>query len=186
MDTSDHAPEQLVIQSLFADGNIKYSVTEHDGAPAGSGLEILRIHEQIIPSTGDQMSWVTGEWGMRMTLSREVPASVVRSLRQFLDGLLVGSGVSPEEAAETAIFAIHPGGPRIIDSIQEFAELRDEQVAHSRSVLLRYGNMSSATLPHVWRDLVADDSVAPGRPIVSLAFGPGLTIFGALLRKTGL
>jgi predicted naringenin-chalcone synthase len=43
--------------------------------------------------------------------------------------------------------------------------------------------MSSATLPHVWARLLDDTSVAPGTPIVSLAFGPGLTVCGGLFRK---
>ncbi len=53
--------------------------------------------------------------------------------------------------------------------------------AASREVLFRFGNMSSATLPHVWTTLVNDASVAVGTPVVSLAFGPGLTMCGALM-----
>ena len=45
--------------------------------------------------------------------------------------------------------------------------------------------MSSATLPHVWKAVLEDAAVKPGRLIVALAFGPGLTISGAILRKTG-
>jgi predicted naringenin-chalcone synthase len=43
--------------------------------------------------------------------------------------------------------------------------------------------MSSATLPHIWQALVADDRVKDGALILSLAFGPGLTVSGNLLRK---
>ena len=39
--------------------------------------------------------------------------------------------------------------------------------------------MSSATLPHVWKAL-DDERLATGTKVVSLAFGPGLTIFGAV------
>jgi len=35
----------------------------------------------------------------------------------------------------------------------------------------------------VWRAMLEDDAVEPGRLIVALAFGPGLTISGAILRK---
>jgi predicted naringenin-chalcone synthase len=56
-------------------------------------------------------------------------------------------------------------------------------VEASRRVLRAYGNMSSATLPYVWRELLADDTVADGAPVVSLAFGPGLTLCGNLLVK---
>ena len=43
--------------------------------------------------------------------------------------------------------------------------------------------MSSATLPHVWMRLLEDDAVASGTLVVSLAFGPGLTICGGIFRK---
>jgi hypothetical protein len=33
--------------------------------------------------------------------------------------------------------------------------------------------------------MLEDPAVAPGRLIVALAFGPGLTIAGAILRKRG-
>ena len=57
------------------------------------------------------------------------------------------------------------------------------QVQASNTILRNYGNMSSATLPHVWQAMLEDPAVAPGRLIVALAFGPGLTIAGAILRK---
>jgi predicted naringenin-chalcone synthase len=61
--------------------------------------------------------------------------------------------------------------------------LRPTQVAASRAVLKACGNMSSATLPHVWAGILADPAVPSGTLITSLAFGPGLTIYGAMLRK---
>jgi predicted naringenin-chalcone synthase len=49
--------------------------------------------------------------------------------------------------------------------------------------LLRYGNMSSATLPHIWSGLLDDAACLPGTLVASFAFGPGLTVCGALFRK---
>ena len=43
--------------------------------------------------------------------------------------------------------------------------------------------MSSATLPHIWEAMLADPEVEPGSLVVSLAFGPGLTVTGNILRK---
>jgi len=62
-------------------------------------------------------------------------------------------------------------------------ELDAAQVRTSREVLRDHGNMSSATLPHVWMRLAGDPQVAPGTLIPSLAFGPGLTVAGVLLEK---
>jgi predicted naringenin-chalcone synthase len=82
------------------------------------------------------------------------------------------------------VFAVHPGGPRIIDRVRERLELTQAQVQASRDVLFAFGNMSSATLPHVWMQLANDPCVSSGTLIVSLAFGPGLTMCGAMFRKT--
>ncbi len=84
---------------------------------------------------------------------------------------------------EAAAFAIHPGGPRILDLVQDRLHLSDPQVACSRSVLLSRGNMSSATLPHIWQELLRGDTLGDGQAVISLAFGPGLTLCGAVLRK---
>ena len=81
------------------------------------------------------------------------------------------------------VFAIHPGGPKIIDFIQRQLQLEDEQVEVSREILYRFGNMSSATLPYMWSELIERDSVPAGTLILSLAFGPGLTAAAAVFEK---
>ena len=88
-----------------------------------------------------------------------------------------------KDLQKRALFAIHPGGPKILTYIQELFALSDRQMAHSFAILKNYGNMSSATLPHIWEAMLADANVPDRTPIVSLAFGPGLTITGAIMEK---
>ncbi|WP_257309256.1 3-oxoacyl-[acyl-carrier-protein] synthase III C-terminal domain-containing protein [Geothrix fuzhouensis] len=186
MDPTQHLPEHLVVQTLFADGVIKYSASRMgDGASVSNGLELLATREEIVPNTEDAMSWMVSDFGMLMTLSRKVPDHIRAGLGAFLDRLGANAGLTTAQLCETALFAIHPGGPRIIDEIAEHLGLRPEQVQASNAILGAFGNMSSATLPHVWKAILEDVSVPPGTMIVSLAFGPGLTISGALLRKHG-
>jgi predicted naringenin-chalcone synthase len=186
MDPSQHLPEQLVVQTLFADGLIRYSVSQGtEGGTPPKGLELLATREEIVPGTGDAMTWMVSDFGMQMTLSRKVPDHIRAGLGPFLENLAVAAELTTTELFEQAVFAIHPGGPRIIDEIAEHLGLRSAQVQASNAILSNYGNMSSATLPHVWQAVLEDEAVPPGTLIVSLAFGPGLTIAGALLRKTG-
>jgi predicted naringenin-chalcone synthase len=181
MDPAQHQPEQLVVQTLFADGVIRYSVARAEGP----GLEVLATREEIAPETPDAMTWMVSDFGMQMTLSRKVPEYIRAALGPFLDDLAASAGFTAGALFREAVFAIHPGGPRIIDELAEHLGLRPAQVEASNAVLRDHGNMSSATLPHVWQALLADDAVAPGTLVVSLAFGPGLTLAGALLRKAG-
>jgi len=183
MDPSQHLPEQLVVQTLFADGMIRYRVSRREGARAG--LELVAAREEIVAGTEDAMTWMVSDFGMQMTLSRKVPEHIRASLGGFLDRLGAAQGWNAGQLADKALFAIHPGGPRIIDELAGHLGLAPEQVRASNAILREYGNMSSATLPHVWKSMLDDPAVPSGRLIVSLAFGPGLTIAGAILRKCG-
>lgn len=200
LDPSDHRLEQLVVQSLFADGFIRYSMQAMPAMPASSassaydnrsqamspsqqrGLEILAIRELIVPETAGSMSWSVGDAGMQMTLARDVPAKIATVLREFVTQLCGNANLSVA-ALRDSIAAVHPGGPKIIDGVRDVLELTDAQVQTSRDVLFDHGNMSSATLPHIWARLVADPAVVAGTLILSLAFGPGLTVCGGLFRK---
>jgi predicted naringenin-chalcone synthase len=181
----NHSPEQLVVQSLFADGHIRYSLrlAEAQEDITQPAFEILAVREESVPDSLEDMTWVLSEFGFRMTLSREVPNKIAAALPAFLERLFADGGEDYAQAGRQSLFAIHPGGPRIIDSVQELLELNDSQTAHSRAVLFARGNMSSATLPHIWSKVIEAKEVPRHTLIASLAFGPGLTIAGSLFRK---
>jgi predicted naringenin-chalcone synthase len=174
LDTSVHSPEQIVVQTLFADGHIKYSVGEKK-----SGFRILTIKERLLEASQDDMKWIPDSHGMKMSLSRDVPVKIRENLRSIIDELSEEIKIPAVKILKEAWFAIHPGGPKIIEEVQKKLELEDYQVEDSKKMLFERGNMSSATLPHVWNELWNKN--LPDRSlVVSLAFGPGLTIFGAV------
>ncbi|HYQ14866.1 MAG TPA: 3-oxoacyl-[acyl-carrier-protein] synthase III C-terminal domain-containing protein [Polyangiaceae bacterium] len=178
-----HEPEQLVIQSLFADGCIAYSLYQAGRASASSGaLAVLSQLEWIVPDSAASMAWFCSDFGMEMVLARDVPDKIAQSLAPFVERLLLAAG-EDRAGIERAIFAIHPGGPKIVDQIALTLGLRETQISFSRAVLREHGNMSSATLPHVWQAIAQSAQVPVGQLVVSLAFGPGLTLSGAVLRK---
>lgn len=164
-----HDTEHLVVQSLFADGFICYSVSNE----ASSGLEILSLQEQIIPETTKAMEWYCEDWNLRMHIDKSIPIILARFLPDFVKSL---------KKSQKPFFAIHPGGPKIIESVAKVLELEPWQIAHSKQVMQEYGNMSSATLPHIWEKLLKDPEVSTGSEVISLAFGPGLTAAGGLFR----
>jgi len=183
-DPSQHGPEQLVVQTLFADGVIKYCASPARKEPGTrKGMEVLTTREEIVPGTADAMTWMVSDFGMQMTLSRKVPDLIRAGLKGFLDRMAVEVELTTDQLCREALFAIHPGGPRIIDELAILLGLSPGQVQASNAILRNYGNMSSATLPHVWMAMVEDGTVPSGTLIVALAFGPGLTVSGALFRK---
>ncbi len=170
--------EQMVIQSLFADGAAVYRLSS---SSPSEGFEILGARERIIPETDDAMRWLCSDFGMKMSLSREVPKYIENNLSSFLETWK--KDLQIQGLSEETIYAIHPGGPKIIEFAQKALNLKDHQVQFSRDVLFRHGNMSSATLPHIWELILQSSEVKGGTDIISFAFGPGLTVAATWMKK---
>lgn len=179
LNCDSYSPEQLVVQSLFADGAIKYSCSSDYIPGEGKAFEVLSQHEILVPGTSTDMTWKLHSDRFDMTLSKNVPKYLGEYLSDFMQTLFEEANLDYENHKEETIFAIHPGGPKIIDLAQEILELRDDQVENSKIVLRSRGNMSSATLPHVWSDILEQND---DKLVATVAFGPGLTMTGALLR----
>lgn len=173
-------PEKFVVHSLFADGHIKYTISKQNQS---IGLALHGLEETIIPGTLDAMSWVPGGLGFQMTLARQVPSLIVAEIQKFLPWFMDRYQINIP--LKEILFAIHPGGPKIIDTIQQALGLGDDQVKLSRDVLRERGNMSSATLPHIWKKILECHADEAGRAVISLAFGPGLTIFASVATIVG-
>lgn len=168
-----HKADQIVAQTLFSDGSIKYSVQRDEG-----DLKILATSDEIIKDSHSAMTWNLSSWGYEMSLSKELPVLILRAIEGAFQRLCQKGTLT-----KRALFAIHPGGPKILTYIQEALKLEQEQISHSTQILKNYGNMSSATLPHIWDSICRDPSIPKGTPIVSFAFGPGLSIWSALMEK---
>lgn len=176
MNPEIHTPEQIVVQSLFADGHCHYQVSSN---PQGPSLRILTIQEEILPESQSDMIWAPAPSGMAMSLSRDVPAKIQKNIRDFLERLASSAQLDIFQILKEGLFAIHPGGPKIVEMVSEKLELKPHQFQASQKVLRTRGNMSSATLPHIWHEIL-QDKPKERTQLVSLAFGPGLTMFGSI------
>ncbi|MGD2170276.1 MAG: 3-oxoacyl-[acyl-carrier-protein] synthase III C-terminal domain-containing protein [Chlamydiota bacterium] len=177
-----HEADELVAQSLFADGFIKYSIsnTQPTHKPY---LQVLSLHESLIENSSKYMGWNLTPWGFKISLGKEIPVLISKNIHFFLNELAKSVNKKTSDLLENAIFAIHPGGPKIIAQIQKQLNLQNSQLAASRAVLKKRGNMSSATLPHIWQEILDSSDYPDQTLIVSLAFGPGLSICGTVFKK---
>jgi alkylresorcinol/alkylpyrone synthase len=112
-----------------------------------------------------------------------VPFVIAEHIERFAAGLCAKAGRTLDEFRDDMVVAVHPGGPKIVDLVQQFMGLDDWQVRHSRAVLHDHGNMSSATIPHILSRIVADPEIAEGTPVFAVGFGPGLGAHGLLAEK---
>lgn len=189
LNLTEFSVANTMICSLFADGFIGYSLYEENAFMNDAdilqkkGLRILASHEVIIPDSLEDMSWELGEYNFLMTLSKRVPVFIRKNIKSFLTVMCNKVGVDLEEEKGNMHFAIHPGGPKIIDYVVGAVGISKEQARWSYDVLNRFGNMSSATVPHIFNEIVNDPTIASGTKVVAMAFGPGLTATGLLLEK---
>ena len=172
-------PEQIVQQCLFADGAARIDVTARPRPE--SQFELIDHTEAVLPDTADEMTWRPGAVAFTMTLRRSVPDHIRENVAGVVGRFLAGHGLS---VADVDLFAVHPGGPRVIESTADALGLSDETVRHSQAVLRTRGNMSSTTLPHIWAGIADDADVPSGALVCSVAFGPGLTVVVNLLRRS--
>jgi len=160
--------ERMVANALFADG--AGALVLGPSETAADNWRALASGSVVIPESEAAMSWTIGDQGFEMTLSREVPILIERHLKPWLEAWLVRHDL---RRSDIGSWAIHPGGPRILTSVECALDLPPNAVATSRNVLRAFGNMSSATIVFILDRLRQDN--AP-RPCVGLAFGPGLTV----------
>ena len=177
-----HRPDQLVSQTLFADGFIKYTVRKSFFSPH---FCVRALHEELIPGSLEAMMWRVASQGFLMSLAKEIPVLIQSALRGYLMRLFEKAGLSFQELLPSLYFAVHPGGPKILQYVQKLLGLEEWQLEESVDVMQNYGNMSSATLPHIWQQILKNEKIKNGAIVVSLAFGPGLTICGGVLEKCG-
>lgn len=176
-----HHSEQLLVESLFADGFIKYTLSLETQKRAH--LKLLALREETIPESTLSMTWRCEDHGLSMTLSKEVPVLIARAIDGYLQRLCSMAALNYEQVIKEAFFAVHPGGPKVLQQIKDLLKLEPYQLEHSEYTLKHFGNMSSATLPHIWEKMLTCAKVPSNALMISLAFGPGLNIAGGLFEK---
>ncbi|MEL7335412.1 MAG: type III polyketide synthase, partial [Planctomycetota bacterium] len=181
---SDQA-DDIISGAIFADGGSAAVVGRHltndasDACPPTDQSRcpnrLIASGSTVVPDTADAMTWNIGDHGFRMTLSTTVPALIQQHLRPFLVEWLNRQNMRLEDIAG---WAVHPGGPRILNAVEAALSLSPDALASSRYVLQHHGNMSSATMLFVIKEMHRRS--IPG-PYLMLGFGPGLTIEVALM-----
>lgn len=167
---------QVVAHALFSDAAAAVVVV-----PGGPGLAIVDVAALTDPGSADLMTWDVTDVGFRMGLSPQVPDVLARHVAGMVTRLLEKHGL---EIADVAGWAVHPGGRRILEVVGEQLNLADGTLAASYEVLDGFGNCSSATVLLVLEALRDRIELPLGAPVVAMAFGPGLTLYAALLRAT--
>lgn len=164
--------DSLLANALFADGVAAAVVSAR--APTGGvpTLALDSFFSALAPEGGKDMAWDIGNKGFNIVLSSYVPDILGAKTRPILEDLFARGAM---KVSDVDLWAIHPGGRAILDRVEEALALRPEQTAASRETLRDFGNMSSATILFVLKNLLSSGETMERR-VCAMAFGPGLTI----------
>src|SRR5262245_51356629 len=160
-------PQQVVANALFSDAAAAVVVV-----PQTQGYGIADVASVTDTTTADHMTWQVTDLGFRMGLSPQVPDVLAAHVGPLMGGLLARNGLA---VGDVAAWAVHPGGPRVLDVVRRELGLTDDQVSVSREVLAAHGNCSSPTVLMILHELRAagrsrGDLLAGSGPVVLTAF----------------
>lgn len=167
--------DALLPNALFSDAAGAVVLKHDNDALSTRAFELVDCESFVLPDSRDAMTWTVGDTGFRMTLDSSVPDRIRAAVGPLVDGFLARHGLARSDVRR---WAIHPGGPRVLDACVQALGLDERAASPSRDFLRRAGNASSASIIHILADIARE----PARgPTVAIAFGPGLVAEMALL-----
>ena len=167
----------FVSTALFGDGAAAL-ILRSDAAPrdvAPSLAEVGPSGEHMWRDTGYVMGWEVMDNGLDVVLSGTLPRFTRENLKQAVDGFLETHSLG---LADIDGYVVHPGGPKVLEAVEQALDIEPSALRHSREVLRRFGNMSSPTVLFVLRETVAAGQ--RGRHLM-MSFGPGFTASFAIV-----
>jgi len=172
----DFSVENLIGSGLFGDGAAA-AVLVGEKRPS-QGPRVVASRSSFYPDTERVMGWDVSERGFKIVLSAEVPEMVRRYLRRDVDAFLSEHGLARDDIAA---WISHPGGPRVLEAMQEALELPDDALEGAWRTLREVGNLSSTSVLLVLEGALGSPP-PPGSWGLMSAMGPGFCSELVLLR----
>ena len=173
----DRSVANLISTGLFGDGAAAAVVVGKDHPAAG--VDVLATRSVFYPDSEDLMGWEVGAHGFRIVLSAEVPTVARERVPADVDAFLAAHG---KRRADVARWVAYPGGPKVLQALQDGLGLAESDLRCSWACLARAGNLSSASVLMILDETMRTNPGARGELGVMLAMGPGFCSEYVLLR----
>ncbi|WP_305082718.1 MULTISPECIES: type III polyketide synthase [unclassified Nocardia] len=157
----------LLADGLFGDA-VAAAIVRGRG---GSGVRLCDNASYLVPDTVDWICYDVRETGFHFRLDKRVPGTM-EPLAPVLRRIVERRGWN---ATQLDFYAIHAGGPRILDDLSKYLDVDGHMFRHSRATLAEYGNIASAVVFDALRRVFGENHVAEGAPGLIAGFGPGIT-----------
>lgn len=178
---SDRSIPAIVAGGLFGDGAA--AVVGYGGRrardSATSAPQVAATRSAFYPDTEHVMGWDVGSDGFRVVLSADVPNMVGLYLKDDVASFLNDYGMT---GTDVDCWICHPGGPKVLEAMQSELELPPGALDVTWASLAEIGNLSSASVLHIYDESVASGRMRPGMRGLMMAMGPGFCSELVLLR----
>ncbi|MCP2244053.1 type III polyketide synthase [Lentzea aerocolonigenes] len=175
----DLSAANMIASGPFGDGAAAVVAVGVDHPLAATGPHVVDTASHLYPGSERAMGWDVGSTGFRMVLGPEVPGLVRAHLADDVRDLLSPHALAIDDISH---WICHPGGPKVIDAVQEALGLDHDHLAMTWNSLNRVGNLSSASVLHVFADTLTQRPPRSGDWGVLMAMGPGFCSELVLLR----
>jgi len=181
----DASIANLIASGLFGDGAAAVVAVGADrardlqdrvGGPARP--EVVGSRSRLYPDSERTMGWDVGAGGLKIVLDSNVPDLVRTYVGGDVGAFLADHSLT---AADVEWYASHPGGPKVLEALQESLGVERALLQLSWDSLSRIGNLSSASVLHVLAETL-EEHPRPGSYGLILAMGPGFCSELVLLR----
>ena len=163
-------PADVVGAALFGDGAAAVLISGDDLADADTGPRILATRSHLFAEAPDLMGWNFTSDGMRLVLTRTIPAFVAESVTPVVERFLSELGVARSELTH---YLLHPGGPKVMVAYRSALGVTDDELWIARETMEQYGNLSSAAVLFMLHRLQTSGRAQPGEGGLLVALGPG-------------
>lgn len=172
---ADQEMDTFIANALFADGSAAVVVGAQPLPTESPQWELVQRHSFALLNSKEDMTWDSSDHGYVMRLSHAVPFRLHEAIKPFVERLTASQCMLNQ-----CSYVVHPGGKAILHKVAQALGLQRSDLEASWEVMRQFGNMSSATVLFVLERTKVD----PHKPWAPcLAFGPGLSIEGFLLRS---
>jgi alpha-pyrone synthase len=175
----DVSDDNLLSTYLFSDGAAACIVS--DKTPKKNNFfSCIDFESDLISEGKNDMAWNIGNNGFEMILNKNIPTYLKNNIQKVYLELLEKNQLS---TIDISYFAIHPGGKNILKTFATALNISKDNLQLSYDVLKEFGNMSSATIFYVLKELLTKSpSTHNNKLVYSAAFGPGLSVESALFK----
>lgn len=132
---------------------------------------VLSSRSIFFPDSEEVMGWDVTDSGLKIMLGQGVPGYAAQ-LRPHLDRFLAEFKLS---IADIAVWLTHPGGPKVIDTIESGLELAPKSLDNTRNNLRELGNISATSVLILLDECLNGPAPKKGSYGLMLALGPAFS-----------